>query len=149
MGTFKNLLSIQSLKIPFIGFVIVPVMCIFCFFGYQMDHFVIQGKVLQIFWDLLIKLNNFHFSMLPSIFTLDWTYFGGLFGPLLSYFLAGFSFKNCLGFTYEADSTFIFCASFNYNFCIGHNSRILLGFLGSKWAILGVRVRFINCFRVY
>ena len=28
MGTFKNLLSIQSLKIPFIGFVIVPVMCI-------------------------------------------------------------------------------------------------------------------------
>ena len=29
MGTFKNLLSIQSLKIPFIGFVIVPVMCIF------------------------------------------------------------------------------------------------------------------------
>ena len=149
MGTFKNLLSIQSLKIPFIGFVIVPVMCIFCFFGYQMDHFVIQGKVLQIFWDLLINLNNFHFSMLPSIFTLDWTYFGGLFGPLLSYFLAGFSFKNCLGFTYEADSTFIFCASFNYNFCLGHNSRILLGFLGSKWAILGVRVRFINCFRVY
>ena len=28
MGTFKNLLSIQSLKIPFTGVVIVPVMCV-------------------------------------------------------------------------------------------------------------------------
>ena len=30
-GTFENLFSIQSLKISFIGFVIVPVMCILSF----------------------------------------------------------------------------------------------------------------------
>ena len=35
-GTLENLFSIQSLKISFIGFVIVPVMCILCFLQFQL-----------------------------------------------------------------------------------------------------------------
>ena len=43
MGTFKNLLSIQSLKIPFIGIVIVPVMCILSSFQLRLRHMLCES----------------------------------------------------------------------------------------------------------
>ena len=42
-GTLENLFSIQNLKISFIGFVIVPVMCIYIFF--PLFLLLVRGEV--------------------------------------------------------------------------------------------------------
>ena len=85
-GTLENLFSIQSLKISFIGFVIVPVMCILCF--------------LQ-FWLLIFDLNL-------SFFTFWGTY--GLFWGL------GSGSESVLGSTHVVKKLVFFYVFFNSNF---------------------------------
>ena len=51
MGTFKNLFSIQSLKIPFIEFIIVPVMCIRYTFSLRLDSFMSHTQASICYFD--------------------------------------------------------------------------------------------------
>ena len=59
-GTLENLFSIQKLKISFIGFVIVPVMCILCLVT-RCKHKSFQGLVIR---PMLISSDQFNLRLL-------------------------------------------------------------------------------------
>ena len=61
----------------------------------------------------------------------------------------GVGLKNCIGGYSCSWKTFIFYVFFNSNFWFWLDFGVIIDFLGSKWAIFGVRVGCKNCFGVF